>query len=574
MFNKETSNHSSPNQPHSSLLDCRELESFQQQPHDHKNYTSFHNPHSHSSHSDHHYQQDGDSTNEIILISTSIHDPSHGSCRSSSSHDGSRMDYDSETQHFHESSSLLPTTTKKNSHPAAATMAQPFQNQEYSLPPPPGKSSSLSVLFNVSNATIGAGILAIPYSFHQSGVVLGSIILCVVCLIATLTAHFLIRACEISKEYTFKGIGVKAFQSLFKHQHHSRYVVGMVIDILMIVFCFGVIVGYISIVGDYCAGLFKILFQNNHPQGDEIMMNERDETSSLTTTLSNILTSRSFNCFLTVLILFPLTCLKRISFLFFTSYFAVMCVIYILLVIVVGFFNKLPSLDKRLDHSILLFQTPENIFQLFVAFPILFFSFGNSITLIPIYLELKNRSQKKMGHIVNGASLICLVCYLIAGIFGYIQFGDSGIRDNILNSFPNRTSIWIIFAKFSMIVVASVVYPLVHYPLRETLDHLLFPKRPFSYVRWIAEALIFAILIVVTLLIPFDLVTIFGLTGASFGMIVMFIFPCLFYALLETNRYKKWFAFCVAFICLVLGIVSTASVIYDFVMKMTLATTN
>lgn len=376
-----------------------------------------------------------------------------------------------------------------------------YNNNASILPPPPGKSSSLSVLFNVSNSTIGAGILAIPFSFHQSGVVLGSIILCLVCIIATLAAHFLIRACEISKEYTFKRIGMKAFQSLFKKQKHSHYV-GIMIDLLIIVFCFGVIVGYISIVGDYSAGLFKIMLSSDGSGGN-------DGSNGV----FQVLSSRSFNFFLTVLILFPLTCLKRIGFLFFTSYFAVICVVYVLLVIIVGFFIKLPSLDKRLDHSILLFQTPENIFQLFVAFPILFFSFGNSITLIPIYLELKNRSQKKMSHIVNGASLICLTCYLIAGIFGYIKFGDSGIRDNILNSFPNRTSIWIIFAKFSMIILSGVAYPLVHFPLRETLDHLLFPKKPFSYVRWIVEALVFAILIVVTLLIPFDLVTIFGLTG-------------------------------------------------------------
>ena len=348
--------------------------------------------------------------------------------------------------------------------------------------PANGNASPLSVIFNVSNSTIGAGILAIPYAFHQSGILLGCTILILVCIVTTVTSIFLLRACEISHGTSYKAIGMKAF-------NNSR-IFSLLNDTLMIIFCFGVMLAYTSIAGDYLSSLWKLLL------GDE-----------------NILHSKNFNCFLVTLFMtLPLSCLRRIGFLSYTSYLSILCVVLTLCVILVGFIRKIAQMPHRHDYHITLVQDGANFFQVFVAFPVLFFSFGNTVTLIPIYYELKHRSMERMIRIVVASGLICLLCYLFAGIFGYVQFGDGGIKENILNAFRGE-GMDVVGAKVCMVVVSVASYPLIHFPARQTIDALLFPGREFSWVRWVGEAVVLAVLVVLTLLIPFDLVTIFGLTG-------------------------------------------------------------
>src|SRR3989338_2621552 len=117
----------------------------------------------------------------------------------------------------------------------------------------------------------------------------------------------------------------------------------------MIVFCLGVMVGYTAIVGDYLSSLTKTLYF------DYYLQSEITETMTGT---ESVLFSRNFNCFLVMItIMLPLSCLRRIGFLFFTSYFTIVCVLFTLFVILFGFFSKVTTLDKRFDHSITLFQS-------------------------------------------------------------------------------------------------------------------------------------------------------------------------------------------------------------------------
>jgi len=308
-------------------------------------------------------------------------------------------------------------------------------------------------------------------------------------------------------------------------------------------------------VGDYMAGIFGAMIDSEYFGGKK------------GASTGHIMANRNFNCFLAMIfIMLPLSLLRKISLLSFTSYASMVGICFSMFAVFYRFCEKAPTIPRRRDHEVTLFQSGDKFMDIFLAFPILFFAFGSHFTLLPIYYEIKNRSQKNMGHAINVSSIICLVCYLCIGIFGYVQFGNSGTRENILNSFQSD-DLLILLSKICMLFVVALSYPLINFAARVSVETLIFPNKPFSWLRWILIACIMAGIIVLTVLIPVDIVTIFGLTGATFGMILMFILPCVFYAVVEKQRGKRVFAIVVAVICFVLGLISTASVIMDFVQK-------
>ncbi|KAL9651697.1 hypothetical protein ABK040_009312 [Willaertia magna] len=485
-----------------------------------------------------------------------------------------------------------------------------------------GIASPFNIFLNLSNTIIGAGTLTIPYSFSQSGILLGCFLLFSVSILSIITLIMLIQSSEMIVDYykrkestmisenenkgstdnlleadqmnevddlinhsndgekevnyfSYKQVVIHSFSIFFTKYKQYSYLVGNLIDIFIFLLCFGVLISYTVIVGDYLSSFMENIFNFDK---------------------NSILCSKGLNCFFVMIfIMFPLSCLKKITFLSYTSFISIICIFYCLIVIVIKFFIKIPALDKRRDLEWTIVPDSDKLIGIFIAFPVFLFSFGSHMTVLPMYSEMKNRNQRVMSKVIYFTTAFCLMSYLFIGIFGYLQFGDANIKDNILNAF-RMNDISIVLAKIGIFIVVSVSFPLVHYAARENLEHLYeslmnsLQKRIklseleneqsklktmlYNYItthnnnhlpNWLSLLLtVFtcSASLAIAILLP-NLAFVFSFTGATMGTIVMFVTPCLVYGMVVESKWKRIFAFSLATFNLLLGCISTVALVIE-----------
>jgi|MDSY01.1.fsa_nt_gb amino acid permease len=74
-----------------------------------------------------------------------------------------------------------------------------------------GGASLLASIFNLSNTTLGAGIVSIPFFFSQCGVVLGAAILILVGGLSALASFLLVASAELSGEWSYISVASAAY---------------------------------------------------------------------------------------------------------------------------------------------------------------------------------------------------------------------------------------------------------------------------------------------------------------------------------------------------------------------------
>jgi hypothetical protein len=95
-----------------------------------------------------------------------------------------------------DSNELVDVTLQEKENPSNLTMA---------IDKPPNASPA-SVSFNLANSSIGAGILALPFAFKQSGYVLGLILLILFGIVADYTLQLLVKCVEILRVWDGKTV--------------------------------------------------------------------------------------------------------------------------------------------------------------------------------------------------------------------------------------------------------------------------------------------------------------------------------------------------------------------------------
>lgn len=72
----------------------------------------------------------------------------------------------------------------------------------------PKNTSIKSSIINLSNTTLGAGCLSLPFAFHEAGLGLGIIYLIIMCGCTILSLNYLLRARRITKLSSYEAIAV------------------------------------------------------------------------------------------------------------------------------------------------------------------------------------------------------------------------------------------------------------------------------------------------------------------------------------------------------------------------------
>uniref|UniRef100_A0A8D0AKR1 Solute carrier family 38 member 4 n=1 Tax=Sander lucioperca TaxID=283035 RepID=A0A8D0AKR1_SANLU len=262
--------------------------------------------------------------------------------------------------------------------------------------------------------------------------------------------------------------------------------------------------------------------------------------------------------FVSIGIILPLSILKNLGYLGYTSGFSLSCMVFFLGVVIYKktqlpcplpfFYHHSANLSMNatdiqglyplnnsahIDFSRSDMCTPKYfVFNSQTAYtvPILAFAFVCHPEVLPIYSELKDRSRKKMQNVSNLSILTMLVMYMLSALFGYLTFYDN-VEDELLHTFTKvyKFDTLLLLVRLAVLTAVTLTVPIVLFPIRTSINTLLFSNRDFSWTRhMLIAAGILAFNNMLVIFVP-TIRDIFGFIGSSAATMLIFILPAAFY---------------------------------------------
>ncbi len=421
-----------------------------------------------------------------------------------------------------------------------------------------------SIVFNISNTALGAGILTLPYTVHKCGLILAPLLLIFMFLFTCVSVHMLIYSAEKTKKDSYKEIGSEIFKETLGKKFSVLY------EIPMLILALSVCVIYTSIISGTMGPQFAYFFK-----------------------IEDSLWLRAV-CTVPIMIVVGIICLKKeIGFIGWGSFASFIVMLYICVIVIVNFVNRIP---KGLPTKYKIWDFD----GINIALSAYIFSCSIHPTVLPSYKELNNKSAFKMLSLSYVGLFIIIFLYLIVSIVGYISLADSkGFLDGIDNilSIYNQNDVSVIIARFSIVIVMMFSYALLFFVARDSFFNIIevfkkeddkieineelrinekendkieineeenekefklsdmIPERK-TIKEWIFWIIIsFMIWIVTTtfgIFVP-RITVVFGLVISSTGTIVFFIMPGIFYIHLVEENWKKISAAFLTFLIGMLG---------------------
>ncbi|XP_005419310.1 sodium-coupled neutral amino acid transporter 4 [Geospiza fortis] len=433
-------------------------------------------------------------------------------------------------------------------------------NEEYHR----GRTSFGMSSFNLSNAIMGSGILGLSYAMANTGIILFIVLLLSVAILSLYSVHLLLKISKEGGSLIYEKLGAKAFGWPGK--------CSVFISVTM------------QNIGAMSSYLFIIKYEL--PEVIRAFMKLEENSGEW------YLNGNYLVILVTVVIILPLSLLKSLGYLGYTSGFSLTCMVFFVSAVIfkksqipcplpimghgvenwtatnstvpmhlvmlsneslssgVNFMmdntaGHFPSLEEPKDlspkssveyeaHSDSSDKCQPKYFvfnsRTAYAIPILAFAFVCHPEVLPIYSELKDRSRKRMQNVSNISITGMLIMYLLAALFGYLTFYGE-VEDELLHTYTKVYTFdtLLLSVRLAVLVAVTLTVPLVLFPIRSSISALLFPKRPFSWIRhFLIAAVILAFNNLLVIFVP-TIKDIFGFIGASSATMLIFILPGAFY---------------------------------------------
>ncbi|CAI4064564.1 hypothetical protein SKDZ_09G0820 [Saccharomyces kudriavzevii ZP591] len=293
-------------------------------------------------------------------------------------------------------------------------------------------SSALSSTANLVKTIVGAGTLAIPYSFKSDGVLVG-ILLTLLAAVTSGLGLFVLSKCS-------KTLINPRNSSFFTLCMLTYPTLAPIFDLAMIVQCFGVGLSYLVLIGDLFPGLF----------GGE----------------------RNYWVIASTAIIIPLCLVKKLDQLKYSSILGLFALAYISILVFSHFVFELGKgeLTEVLKNDVSWWKI-HDFKGLLSTFSIIIFAYTGSMNLFPMINELKDNSMGNITLVINNSISLSTALFLIVGLSGYLTFGNSTLGNLILNYDPN--SVWIIIGKFCLGSMLILSFPLLFQPLRVAVNNVI-----------------------------------------------------------------------------------------------------
>ncbi|KAG9258520.1 transmembrane amino acid transporter protein-domain-containing protein [Emericellopsis atlantica] len=299
-----------------------------------------------------------------------------------------------------------------------------------------GQASMASSVVNLLNTIVGAGTLAMPSVLSHTGIMLGIFLI----IWSGLCAAFGLYLQSKCARYLERG--TSSFFALSQITYPNAAVI---FDMAIAVKCFGVGVSYMIIIGDLMPGVVMGFIDNAEK--------------------SPYLVDRHFWITAFMLLVIPLSFLKRLDSLKYTSIVALISIGY-LIVLVIYHFHVDP-------HA-----APENVrviqwagaVETLSALPVVVFAYTCHQNMFSIMNEIKDNSQPSIIRVIGSSIGLAGIIYIVVSITGYLTFGNDVVA-NIVSMYP--TGVASTIGKAAIVVLVLFSIPLQVHPCRASLDAVL-----------------------------------------------------------------------------------------------------
>uniref|UniRef100_A0A673NBB8 Sodium-coupled neutral amino acid transporter 4-like n=1 Tax=Sinocyclocheilus rhinocerous TaxID=307959 RepID=A0A673NBB8_9TELE len=398
-----------------------------------------------------------------------------------------------------------------------------YDEEEYH----PGHTSFGMSVFNLSNAIMGSGILGLSFAMANTGIILFVILLLGVAILSLYSVHLLLVTAKEGGSLIYEKLGERAFGWPGKMA------------------AFGSIT--LQNIGAMSSYLFIVKYELPEVIRAFHGLEENSGEWYLNGNYAVVLVS--------IGIILPLSLLKNLGYLGYTSGFSLSCMVFFLGVLIYKktilpcplpfFYQHESNMSMNGSDALGLYAlqnasalasisadmcTPKYFVfnsQTVYTIPILAFAFVCHPEVLPIYSELKDRSRRKMQRVSNLSILAMLVMYLLSALFGYLTFYDH-VEAELLHTFTKvyKFDTMLLLVRLAVLTAVTLTVPIVLFPVIITL---CFAGKDFSWIRpFLIAAAILAFNNLLVIFVP-TIRDIFGFIGSSAATMLIFILPAAFY---------------------------------------------
>uniref|UniRef100_A0A8D0GX09 Solute carrier family 38 member 4 n=1 Tax=Sphenodon punctatus TaxID=8508 RepID=A0A8D0GX09_SPHPU len=430
----------------------------------------------------------------------------------------------------------------------------------------PGTTSLGMSSFNLSNAIMGSGILGLSYAMANTGIILFVILLFSVAILSLYSVHLLLKTAKEGGSLIYEKLGEKAFGWPGKF---SAFICITMQNI-------GAMSSYLFIIKYELPEVIRAFLKIEENSGDWY------------------LNGNYLIIFVTIGVILPLSLLKSLGYLGYTSGFSLTCMVFFVSVVI---YKKsqipcpLPVLDNGSANSGVNFMMDSThghtkahgdnsdkcepkyfIFNSRTAYaiPILAFAFVCHPEVLPIYSELKDRSRRRMQNVSNISICFCQTTLCLSELTLFFLFVGE-VEDELLHTYTKVYTFdtLLLMVRLAVLVAVTLTVPIVLFPIRTSISALLFPQRPFCWIRhFLIAAVILAFNNILVIFVP-TIKDIFGFIGSSAATLLIFILPAAFYLRLVKKEPLRSPQKIGALVFLIVGVIfmigSMTLIIFDWI---------
>ncbi|KAJ2986101.1 hypothetical protein NUW58_g5191 [Xylaria curta] len=299
-----------------------------------------------------------------------------------------------------------------------------------------GSATIFSSVTNLLNTILGAGTLAMPSALSHFGMVFGVIVI----LWSGFTSAFGLYLQSRCARYLDRGSS-----SFFALSQLTYPNAAVIFDAAIAIKCFGVGVSYMIIIGDLMPGVVEGF----------------DSRAAFVAYLMD----RNFWITVFMLVIIPLSFLRRLDSLKYTSIIALVAIGYLIVLVVYHFASD--TLAPRDKIRVIQWAGPV---EALASLPVVIFAYTCHQNMFSILNEIRDTSPKSILGVISSSIGSAAGVYILVSITGYLTFGND-ITGNIVSMYT--PSIASTIAKAAIVVLVTFSVPLQVHPCRASVDAVL-----------------------------------------------------------------------------------------------------
>lgn len=404
------------------------------------------------------------------------------------------------------------------------------------------KNTMFGAIFNLANTAVGAGVLAFPYAFKESGLGLGLLVVIGLTVLACISQRMVVLgALECQEKYRLATNMVRSgsMQSHEKMKEVDSYDAlirvllgpkwGTLMEVIIAIYQFGACVAYVLVFDDQLNPLLKCALCGG------ACCSARPEADDSGCHCASFFCSRYVIIIVgTWLLMFPPSMLHDISRLKWLSVAGIACPLFMCASIMYFGIHDMVTKGFDMEFGHVEWFTSDAT-GVFVAIPMFCFALQSHISVPVVYHSCPPELQTEGGFakIILAAYTVVLSLYIPTGIFGLTYFLEEAPGDfpkDVLTGFKSNEVLADI-ARVCMALAACCCFPLNHFPARCAIFNLAAKCVDDEYLQqkktrlFFIEAILFTLFAMGLAIAVPTVTTVFGVLGATCASTAMFIMP-------------------------------------------------